>query len=90
MTMNILYIYLAIINVAAFTAYGLDKWKAKKSKWRIPESTLILFAAIGGALGAYAGMKCFRHKTQHKKFTILVPLFLIVWIAGLGWLMTRL
>jgi uncharacterized membrane protein YsdA (DUF1294 family) len=90
MTMNILYIYLAIINVVAFTAYGLDKWKAQKSKWRTPESTLILFAAIGGALGAYAGMKCFRHKTQHKKFTILVPLFLIAWIAGLGWGMTRL
>ena len=88
--MDLLYIYLAIINVVAFTAYGLDKWKAKKSKWRIPESTLILFAAIGGALGAYAGMKCFRHKTQHKKFTILVPLFLIVWIVGLGWGMTRL
>ncbi|MBQ8020059.1 MAG: DUF1294 domain-containing protein [Paludibacteraceae bacterium] len=90
MTMNILYIYLAIINVVAFAAYGWDKWKAQKSKWRTPESTLILFAAIGGALGAYAGMKCFRHKTQHKKFTILVPLFLIAWIAGLGWGMTRL
>lgn len=90
MTMNILYIYLAIINVVAFAAYGWDKWKAQKSKWRTPESTLILFAAIGGALGAYAGMKCFRHKTQHKKFTILVPLFLIVWIAGLVWGMTRL
>ncbi|MCR5247583.1 MAG: DUF1294 domain-containing protein [Paludibacteraceae bacterium] len=89
MTMNILYIYLAIINVVAFAAYGWDKWKAQKSKWRTPESTLILFAAIGGALGAYAGMKCFRHKTQHKKFTILVPLFLIVWIVGLGWLLTR-
>jgi len=90
MTMNILYIYLAIINVVAFAAYGWDKWKAQKSKWRTPESTLILFAAIGGALGAYAGMKCFRHKTKHKKFTILVPLFLIVWIVGLGWGMTRL
>lgn len=90
MTMNILYIYLAIINVVAFAAYGWDKWKAQKSKWRTPESTLILFAAIGGALGAYAGMKCFRHKTQHKKFTILVPLFLIVWIVGLGLLMMQL
>ena len=90
MTMNILYIYLAIINVVAFAAYGWDKWKAQKSKWRTPESTLILFAAIGGALGAYAGMKCFRHKTQHKKFTILVPLFLIAWIAGLGGGKTRL
>jgi uncharacterized membrane protein YsdA (DUF1294 family) len=90
MTMSIFYIYLAIINVVAFAAYGIDKWKAKNAKWRTPEATLILFAVIGGALGAYAGMKCFRHKTQHKKFTILVPLFLIAWIAGLGWLMMQL
>lgn len=90
MTMSILYIYIAIINVVAFAAYGIDKWKAKNAKWRTPEATLILFAVIGGALGAYAGMKCFRHKTQHKKFTILVPLFLIVWIVGLGWLMMQL
>ena len=89
MTMNILYIYLAVINVVAFAAYGIDKWKAKNAKWRTPESTLILLAVAGGALGAYAGMKCFRHKTQHKKFVIFVPLFLIVWIVGLGWMIAK-
>lgn len=88
--MEILLIYLIIVNVVAFAVYGLDKWKAKNAKWRTPEATLILFAAIGGALGAYAGMKIFRHKTQHKKFTILVPLFMIAWIAGLGWMLTQL
>ena len=89
MTMNILYIYLAIINVVVFAAYGIDKWKAKNVKWRTPEATLILLAAAGGALGAYAGMKCFRHKTQHKKFIIFVPLFLIVWIVGMGWMIAK-
>ncbi len=83
--MSIICIYLAIINIVAFVAYGVDKWKAKNAKWRTPEKTLILLAALGGALGAYAGMKYFRHKTQHKKFTICVPLFLIVWIIGLVW-----
>lgn len=83
--MSIIWIYLAIINLVAFVAYGVDKWKAKNAKWRTPEKTLILLAVLGGALGAYAGMKYFRHKTQHKKFTICVPLFLIVWIIGLVW-----
>lgn len=83
--MSIIGVYLAIINLVAFVAYGVDKWKAKNAKWRTPEKTLILLAALGGALGAYAGMKYFRHKTQHKKFTICVPLFLIVWIIGLAW-----
>lgn len=87
--MQILFIYLIIINLVAFAAYGVDKWKAKKDKWRIPEKTLILLAAIGGALGAYAGMRYFRHKTQHKKFTICVPLFLILWIIGLVWFGTK-
>lgn len=83
--MSVIWIYLAIINLVAFVAYGIDKWKAKNARWRTPEKTLILLAALGGALGAYAGMKYFRHKTQHKKFTICVPLFLILWVIGLVW-----
>lgn len=62
--------YLAIINFIAFLTYGIDKWKARHNKWRIPEATLLLLAAFGGALGAWLGMKVFRHKTQHKKFTL--------------------
>ncbi len=87
--MNLLYIYFAVVNVVTFVVYGVDKWKAKNGKWRIPEATLILLAAIGGAFGAKAAMTYFRHKTQHKKFTILVPLLLIVWILGIGYLMQK-
>lgn len=72
-------VYLIIINLIAFFAYGIDKIKAKKGRWRTPESVLLLLAFMGGAAGALAGMLLFRHKTQHKKFTILVPLMLVVW-----------
>ncbi|MBQ0030456.1 MAG: DUF1294 domain-containing protein [Bacteroidales bacterium] len=84
--MNNIAIYALIgINIVAFAMYGIDKWKAKKSKWRIPEANLLAVAAFGGALGAWLGMKTFRHKTQHKKFIIFVPLFLIAWIIFLCW-----
>jgi len=82
-------IYLLTINVITFAAYGIDKWKAKHNKWRISEMTLILLAFIGGALGALLGMNVFRHKTQHWKFKILVPLALVLWIAGLGYIVWR-
>ena len=72
-------VYLIIINLIAFFAYGIDKIKAKKGRWRTPESVLLLLAFMGGAAGALAGMLLFRHKTQHKKFTILVPMRLVVW-----------
>lgn len=72
-------VYLIIINLIAFFAYGIDKIKAKKGRWRTPESVLLLLAFMGGAAGALVGMLLFRHKTQHKKFTILVPMMLVVW-----------
>lgn len=78
-------IYLLAINIIAFAVYGIDKWKAKRGKWRISEMTLILLAFIGGALGAMLGMRMFRHKTQHWKFKILVPLALVLWIAAIGY-----
>lgn len=76
-------IYFLAINIVAFAAYGIDKWKAKHNKWRISEMTLIVLAFLGGALGALLGMKVFRHKTQHWKFKILVPLALVLWIIGI-------
>jgi len=82
-------IYLLTINAIAFAAYGIDKWKARHGKWRISEMTLILLAFIGGALGALLGMKVFRHKTQHWRFKIFVPLALLLWIAGLGYIVWR-
>ena len=76
--MNVLLYYLLIINVVAFFLYGIDKLKAKHGKWRISELTLLLFAAAGGAVGAWAGMKVWHHKTQHWKFKIGLPLILVL------------
>jgi uncharacterized membrane protein YsdA (DUF1294 family) len=59
-----------------------DKIKAKKNKWRIPEATLMGVAAIGGSIGAIAGMYCFRHKTKHVKFTVGLPLLLALQIVA--------
>lgn len=72
---------LAAVNLLAFALYGVDKVKAKKGAWRIPEATLLLVAFLGGSVGALLGMEVFRHKTRHAKFRILVPLFLILHIA---------
>ena len=82
---NIALIYLAVINVVAFFMYGLDKWKAKRSKWRIPEATLLLLAVLGGSIGAWLGMKVWHHKTLHKKFRYGVPAIIIVQIAVIGY-----
>ena len=70
--------YLAIINVATFLTYGLDKWKAKRSKWRIREAALLTLAVLGGSIGAWLGMKVWHHKTQHKKFKYGIPAIIIV------------
>lgn len=77
-------IYLAVINSVTFFLYGIDKWKAKRSKWRVPESTLLWWAAFGGSIGALAGMKTWHHKTQHKKFKYGVPAILIVQLVLVG------
>lgn len=79
---QILLLYLGIVNIIAFAAYGLDKRYARRNKWRIPEKRLLLFAAIGGALGAFAGMRLFHHKTQKTKFRVIVPLFLVVYAGA--------
>ena len=78
---TILLAALLLVNLLAFALYGIDKLKAKKGAGRIPESTLLLVAFLGGSLGALLGMELFRHKTKHAKFKVLVPLFLILHIA---------
>ena len=83
---TILYIYialLAIMDIVAFAAYGMDKRKAKKNAWRTSEKTLLLLAACFGGIGAVLGMKVFRHKTQHTSFRIIVPLCALIQIAVL-------
>ena len=74
--MKLLLYYLLIINAAGFLLMLVDKWKAKKNRWRIRESTLLIVAALGGSVGSLSGMYLFRHKTQHLKFTLGIPLIL--------------
>lgn len=71
-------------NLLVFAAYGIDKHRASRGRWRIPEKRLLMGAALFGAAGALFGMRYFRHKTMHKKFMTLVPLFLIVQIIFLA------
>lgn len=79
--MKIILFYLLAVNLLTFISYGIDKWKARHNRWRIPEATLLLLAALGGSIGALLAMKVFRHKTQHKKFRYGVPAILIVQMA---------
>lgn len=79
--LHITLIYLAVINVVTFFMYGIDKWKAKKSKWRIREAALLGLAVLGGSIGAWLGMKAWHHKTLHRKFRYGVPLILVVQIT---------
>ena len=78
-------LYLLAINVVTFLLYGIDKWKAKRARWRIPEGVLLGLAAVGGSVGAWLGMGIWHHKTQHKKFRYGVPVMLLIQIALLVW-----
>ena len=77
---RILMVYLALANGIAFAMYGIDKRKAIKDQWRIPEKTLFWLAVIGGSLGTTLGMHMFRHKTKHWYFKFGMPFILIVQI----------
>ena len=87
MTMHeLIYWYLAIINIVVLVVYGGDKLFAKLGSWRVPEKILLLLAFLGGSVGAMAGMAIFRHKTLHLKFRYGVPLILILQLIGLIYL----
>ena len=86
--MNIILGYLLAVNIATFFLYGFDKYKAKKGKWRISEATLLTMAAIGGSIGAWAGMRLWHHKTMHKKFRYGIPMIIIVQVALAVYLLT--
>ena len=81
MMFHVLLVYLLIINAAGFILMLVDKVKAKKNLWRIPEATLFLVAAIGGSVGSILGMYTFRHKTKHIKFIVGMPLILAAQIV---------
>ncbi len=78
--MKPLFVYLLIINALSFLLMLIDKYKAKKNLWRIPEATLLGIAALGGSLGCLWGMYAARHKTKHPQFTLGVPVILAVQI----------
>ena len=76
--MKLFLIYPAVVNLAAFALMGVDKRRAKRGAWRIPERTLFLPAILGGSPGAILGMQMFRHKTRHRQFAVGIPLILLV------------
>lgn len=84
---NILLIYLMVVNVVLYAMMGIDKYKAKMEKRRIPERTLFTLAIIGGGLGGTLGMYGFRHKTKHWYFQLFFPLLMIAQVALVVWLM---
>ena len=82
-------LYLLLINALGFLLMLMDKWKARHSRWRIPEATLMGVAALGGSLGSLLGMYTVRHKTRHLKFTLGIPLILVVQIFAAIYFLNR-
>ena len=92
MSRMVLFYWILAVSLIAFVLFGIDKEKAARRKWRVPEKTLFLFAALGGAPGALLGMLVFRHKTKHLAFTVGIPAILLLWVLLIlialrqGWL----
>lgn len=82
---EIILIYLVFINIVGFFLMGIDKYKAKKHLWRIPEKTLFLAAVLGGSVGTLAGMYTFHHKTRHWYFVVGMPSILLLQAALVIW-----
>jgi uncharacterized membrane protein YsdA (DUF1294 family) len=83
-----IYYYLLAVNILAFVLFGIDKQKARRNLWRIPEKTLLLSALIGGSVGAILGMQFFHHKIRKPKFAIGVPVILVVEIVVVWFIQT--
>ena len=81
--MRLFILYLLIINALGFLLMLADKHKARKKLWRIPEATLMAIALIGGSVGSLVGMYTARHKTKHLKFSLGIPVILVLQIIGL-------
>ena len=83
----ILFLYVIIVNIVGFAMMGIEKRKAKRGAFRIPEANLFLTALVGGSIGCIAGMYTFRHKTKHKSFVFGMPAILIVQLAVILYLL---
>ena len=86
MTDHLILLYLTIINAAGFLLMLIDKQKARRGAWRIPEATLIWVTILGGSIGSLIGMYFFRHKTRHLKFVLGIPVILFAQLALVIWL----
>ena len=82
--------YLLLANLVVFAMYGIDKRRAIKNKWRIPEKRLLLAALLGGAFGALWGMILFHHKTKKARFFLTVPVLFVLQVVLFSWLFWRL
>lgn len=78
--------FITLMSLIGFISMGLDKHKAKKKAWRIPERTLLLLAFLGGGIGSFLGMHIFRHKTRHGKFLSLLPISAVLYLLLVLWL----
>lgn len=85
-----LIVYLVVLNIAGFVSMHIDKQKAIKNEWRVPEATLFLIAIFGGSIGSILGMQMFRHKTKHAQFVVGMPLILIVQLVIAFFVYTKL
>lgn len=90
--MGVLWLLWLAVNALTFCLYGVDKRRARRGKWRIPERTLLLLTWLMGGVGAFLGMRTFRHKTKHLAFQISAPvaalLSLAVMLAASVWLLS--
>ena len=86
---TVIVLWIFVTSLVAFVLYGIDKAKAKRRAWRIPESVLLGIAALGGSMGALLGMQLFRHKTKHLKFLFCVPLFVLLNAFAVWFLFTE-
>ena len=86
---TVLLVWLAAINLVTFAVYGIDKAKAKRGTWRVPEKTLFLLPLLGGSLGALLGMRVFHHKTKHWYFVWGITLILLAQLALAVWLYVK-
>lgn len=75
---ELFYLYIILINVITFISFVVDKNRAKKKRWRIPENRLLFLALLGGTTGGLIGMFMARHKTKHLKFTLGMPIILVI------------
>ena len=86
---TVLLVWLAVINLLTFIVYGVDKRRARRGKWRVPEKTLFLLPLLGGSIGALLGMRVFHHKTKHWYFVWGIPAILLAQIALAVWIYTK-